>query len=96
MTMTVSPPNKSVFRPFHYPHLSSPGGLVFHASRSDALTVAVGFIPRLGVPSEQRRVATNECRPGFQSSLRDECEIATVVRGLKATAIIRKSLRDSI
>lgn len=86
-----------LLRACHYPHLYSRGrGLLFHASRSDALKVAVGFIPRLGVPSEQRRVATKEHRPRFQSSLRDECQIATIVRGLKATATITQSLRDSI
>ena len=65
------------------------------ASRSDEPTVAVGFIPRLGASNAPRRGATHESGAVFQSSLRDEKSLGGLNRGLKATATITNSLRDS-
>ena len=56
--------------------------------------VAVGFIPRLAIPKRPRRGATLESRRRFQASLRDANTVGVSIRGLKATATIRRSLRD--
>jgi prepilin-type N-terminal cleavage/methylation domain-containing protein/prepilin-type processing-associated H-X9-DG protein len=57
--------------------------------------VAVGFTRRLSVPSVPRRGATHERATAFRSSLRDELPIPPAVRGLKTTATVTRSLRDS-
>src|SRR6266542_6248983 len=66
-------------------------------SRSDDVTVAVGFIPRIKVRQSGRRVATRESRveAGLQPSLRDEGSLFAIIRGLKSTATIVPSLRDA-
>jgi hypothetical protein len=63
-------------------------------SQSEALKVAVGFIPRMDVTDDMRRVATDEPGIQFDSSLRDESINSTMVRGLKATATVGSSRCD--
>jgi hypothetical protein len=48
----------------------------------------------LGLFENTSRVATHESGAEIQPSLRDEWPIPNEVRGLKATATVRKSLRD--
>ena len=65
------------------------------ASRSDAPTVAVDLSH--GWPHPMRRVAERRLSLAryFQSSLHEEGSLGALNRGLKATATITKSLRDS-
>ena len=69
-------------------------------SRSEALTVAVGFSPRFR-PIRGSRVAERRWNDGessnlraVHSSLRDSCLTTILHRGLKPTATVMKSLRD--
>jgi hypothetical protein len=60
------------------------------------MTVAVGFSPRW--PKGRVRVAErrlNEAMSLIQASLRDARPKETVIRGLKPTATVTKSLRDT-
>jgi len=65
------------------------------ASRSEEMTVAVGFSPRQS--NERFCVAErrlNALAGLIQTSLRDARFNGTVIRGLKPTATVIKSLRD--
>ena len=69
-------------------------------SRSETLTVAVGFSPRFR-PIRGSRVAERRWNDGessnlraVHSSLRDSCLTTFLHRGLKPTATVMKSLRD--
>jgi len=46
------------------------GGNRSHASRSEALTVAVGFSPRIGAAESFRRGATNESTTQFDAAFK--------------------------
>ena len=72
-------------------------GSVGSASRSEAMTIAVGFSPREGSTKAGRRGATLEGSTGssVQASLRDAHSFFPLFRGLKPTATITQSLRDS-
>ena len=72
---------------------SHEGGLI--ASRRDAPTVAVGFIPRLAVPDAPRRGATPESGAVISIVAPRRRSLGALNRGLKATATITKSLCDS-
>ena len=65
-------------------------------SRSEAMTIAVGFSPRGESVKTGRRGATLEGSIGFsvQASLRDAHSFLSLFRGLKPTATIRQSLRN--
>jgi len=67
------------------------------ASRSEVMTVAVGFQPTdRGAPSVRVASARLEQRvwPAVQASLRDATLISPRFRGLKSTATVIRSLRD--
>lgn len=64
-------------------------------SQSERLKVVVGFIPRGNMSNVLRRGATLEFLARFQLSLCDGGISFVDYRGLKATATINRSLRDS-
>ncbi len=64
------------------------------ASRSEALTVAVGFSPRVGANEEQRRGATHEVSSPAIKRRYATLAPPALIRGLKPTATFIRSLRD--
>ena len=65
-------------------------------SRSDPVTVAVGFSPRIGTPMTRRRVATLE-KLGLPFMRRYATRpFPAMHRGLKPTATVGASLRDAV